>query len=333
MHLSLLIVPIITIYIGSHLSLYDDEEDEYLTMKDATLFPVFASISLISLYLLITYFENFIDYFMTGYIILMGVCSLFFVISHIIHTKGRLKLKLDFDQITLLDLQFGFGEIVSLILAMAILYLYLYTKNWFLSNLIAFSFCIVAIRTIKLDNIVTGMVLLTALFFYDIFWVFKTPVMVTVAKRLDYPIKLLFPRMFVFSIDMILESQEFAMLGLGDIVIPGLFIATCLRYDLHHKGKAYFYTCLGFYTIGLGSAMFASQYYEAAQPALLYISPACILSVLGLALYRGEVPYFVQFKFEKVKESQEPATPTKKIRKMKSYDSIQTDRVLRSRTK
>ena len=32
------------------------------------------------------------------------------------------------------------------------------------------------------------------LFFYDIFWVFCTPVMVSVAKSFDAPIKLLFPR-------------------------------------------------------------------------------------------------------------------------------------------
>ena len=39
-----------------------------------------------------------------------------------------------------------------------------------------------------------GALLLTGLFFYDIFWVFGTPVMVSVAKSLDAPIKLLFPR-------------------------------------------------------------------------------------------------------------------------------------------
>ena len=37
-------------------------------------------------------------------------------------------------------------------------------------------------------------ILLVGLFFYDVFWVFGTPVMVTVAKKLDGPIKLLFPR-------------------------------------------------------------------------------------------------------------------------------------------
>ena len=39
-----------------------------------------------------------------------------------------------------------------------------------------------------------GALLLSGLFFYDIFWVFGTPVMVSVAKSLDAPIKLLFPR-------------------------------------------------------------------------------------------------------------------------------------------
>ena len=33
----------------------------------------------------------------------------------------------------------------------------------------------------------------TGLFFYDIYWVFFTPVMVGVAKNIDGPIKLLFP--------------------------------------------------------------------------------------------------------------------------------------------
>lgn len=35
--------------------------------------------------------------------------------------------------------------------------------------------------------------MLTALFFYDIFFVFGTDVMLTVAKSIDAPIKLLFP--------------------------------------------------------------------------------------------------------------------------------------------
>ena len=82
-----------------------------------------------------------------------------------------------------------------------------------------------------------GALLLSGLFFYDIFWVFGTPVMVTVAKSLDAPIKLLFPRAGAAA-----GESPFAMLGLGDIVIPGIFVALCLRYDAKH-GSRYFRRC------------------------------------------------------------------------------------------
>lgn len=52
--------------------------------------------------------------------------------------------------------------------------------------------------------------------------------MVTVATTLDVPIKLLFPRPGKLDDG----SRALAMLGLGDIVLPGIFIAMALRYDL-----------------------------------------------------------------------------------------------------
>lgn len=64
------------------------------------------------------------------------------------------------------------------------------------------------------------------LFFYDIFWVYGTDVMVTVAKKLDIPIKLLFPYLNNEGV------EKFSMLGLGDIVIPGIFVALCLKFDI-----------------------------------------------------------------------------------------------------
>jgi minor histocompatibility antigen H13 len=64
------------------------------------------------------------------------------------------------------------------------------------------------------------------LFFYDIFFVFGTDVMLTVAKSIDAPIKLLFPK------NLSATPPEFSLLGLGDIVIPGIFVALCLRYDV-----------------------------------------------------------------------------------------------------
>ncbi|OAX77587.1 hypothetical protein ACJ72_08114 [Emergomyces africanus] len=84
----------------------------------------------------------------------------------------------------------------------------------------------------------TGSLVLSALFFYDIYFVFFTPLMVTVAKSLDIPIKLVFPRPAAPGEDPDLVSM--AMLGLGDIVIPGMVIGLALRFDLflYYKAKA-----------------------------------------------------------------------------------------------
>jgi len=46
--------------------------------------------------------------------------------------------------------------------------------------------------------------------------------MVTVATTLDVPIKLVFP-----------HSKRGGMLGLGDVVLPGIFMALALRFDLY----------------------------------------------------------------------------------------------------
>lgn len=62
----------------------------------------------------------------------------------------------------------------------------------------------------------------------DIVMVFGTPMMVTVALKLDGPIKLLFPR---GSTDAATCKPQFSLLGLGDLVIPGLMIALLLRLD------------------------------------------------------------------------------------------------------
>lgn len=50
--------------------------------------------------------------------------------------------------------------------------------------------------------------------------------MLTVAKNVDAPIKLQFPR------DLSTTPPQYSILGLGDIVIPGIFMSLCLRFDV-----------------------------------------------------------------------------------------------------
>jgi minor histocompatibility antigen H13 len=110
--------------------------------------------------------------------------------------------------------------------------------------------------------------------------------MVTVAKGIDAPIKILASKT-PFSSTL---PSDFAMLGLGDIVIPGLVIALCLRFDLARYAKAhstkdvtsrssftkpYFWVGIVSYVLGLATTMGVMHWTRHAQPALLYLSPAC----------------------------------------------------------
>jgi minor histocompatibility antigen H13 len=110
---------------------------------------------------------------------------------------------------------FDYITVGAAVLAVFFTAYYVVTKNWIASNIFGEAFATSAIQLLDLDDFKTGMLLLSGLFVYDIFWVFGTDVMVTVAKNFDAPIKLLFPK------DLWAEKMQFTMLGLGDIVIPG----------------------------------------------------------------------------------------------------------------
>merc|ERR1712200_117981 len=156
------------------------------------------------------------------------------------------------------------------------------------NDLLGMAFAINGVELLHLNNVVTGCILLCGLFFYDIFWVFGTDVMVTVAKSFEAPIKLVFPQ------DLLehgLGATNFAMLGLGDIVIPGIFIALLLRFDNSLKRRSNFYFNVTFiaYLAGLGTPIFVMHFFKHAQPALLYLVPACLGLPTLLALIKGDI--------------------------------------------
>jgi minor histocompatibility antigen H13 len=106
-------------------------------------------------------------------------------------------------------------------------------KPWWLTNLQGFAVSYTALQVMSPTTFVTGSMILSALFCYDIWAVFFTPLMVTVAKNLDQPIKLLFPRPEEPGAEGQPPIRSYSMLGLGDIVLPGLMIGLALRFDLH----------------------------------------------------------------------------------------------------
>ncbi|KAK5687626.1 hypothetical protein LTS10_001766 [Elasticomyces elasticus] len=122
----------------------------------------------------------------------------------------------------------------------ASLYANLIAKPWYLTNLQGFAVCYTAFQMLSPTSFTTGSLLLAGLFCYDVWAVFFTPLMVTVAKNLDQPIKLVFPRPEEAVQKQVqvpflppAPKTQYSMLGLGDIVLPGIMIALALRFDLH----------------------------------------------------------------------------------------------------
>ncbi|CAG8645983.1 30310_t:CDS:2, partial [Racocetra persica] len=125
-------------------------------------------------------------------------------------------------------------------------------------------------------------------------------VMVTVAKSFDAPIKVVWPKQWIgLQPD---EALQFTMLGLGDIVVPGIYVALCLRFDHSNYLKKnpnasrnsafptpYFWNCFTAYILGLVTTIVVMHTFKAAQPALLYLSPACILSVLATGIIKNQL--------------------------------------------
>lgn len=335
---SLVVMALIPIFYGSFRSIGFQKEQkesgeklEPMSRKEAALFPLYASCALVGLYVFFKFFsKEHINLLLSAYFFVLGTISLSSVLSNLVeYFLGRfapnlLKRSSKFhmlftqDEGEIINLNFDTKDIASFIGCAGIGVWYILKKHWIANNLFGFAFAIKAIEYINLNNIVTGCILLCGLFVYDIFWVFGTDVMVTVAKSFDAPIKLIFPQDFL---ENGVYGSQFAMLGLGDIVIPGIFIALLLRFDVSlNRGKnVYFYTSFIAYIVGLLITMLVMVYFKHAQPALLYLVPCCIIFPFTVSLFKGD--FMTLFKYEEhstEEEEEEPAQQQNEAEQKKS---------------
>ncbi|CUV06510.1 unnamed protein product [Cryptosporidium hominis] len=315
------------IYIGSYLSLSQtiidpktgekDRSTESLSRKDAMMFPVISSIALFSLYLAYKFLPVYwVNLLLTSYLFIIGAVALMETILQFISIVIYKCDDICKDtKLIIVDTHFNFfgyfenpddprgheikitiHHLWSLALSLALGIILIITDSWIIHNLFAIAFCIQAISLISIGSFKIGAILLCGLFVYDIFWVFGTDVMVTVAKSFQGPAKLIFPVSF--------DPWKQSILGLGDIVIPGLFISLCLRFDLKdytkkHNQSLYhlissslqtptFCTVLVSYLLGLITTACVMLYFKAAQPALLYLVPFCLISMVLSVVYRNK---------------------------------------------
>ena len=315
---------------------------ETMKQKDAWIFPIMGSAVLFGLYLLFKFFnEKYLNILLHLYFTLIGSFSIGQLIEEKIIEKEPFKsfsekkvfsipkipyLNPEGATVSLLNIvTFSLGLIVGVI--------YFMKKNWILNNILGMAFSIFGIENLTLGEFKVGLILLSLLFFYDIFWVFYTPVMVSVAKKIEGPVKLMFPKLQAAIEEMRKEKgedneyagkpydpREYNMIGLGDIVIPGIYVALMLRFDIYLYKKAkkdiskfgfsfknmkYFLITFIFYNLGIIITLCSMYFFNHAQPALLYLVPCTLISSTFMALITKEIKTLWKFNEEKIDEEED----------------------------
>eukprot|EP00929_Paragymnodinium_shiwhaense_P085088 TRINITY_DN4554_c0_g1_i1.p1 TRINITY_DN4554_c0_g1~~TRINITY_DN4554_c0_g1_i1.p1 ORF type:complete len:527 (+),score=101.08 TRINITY_DN4554_c0_g1_i1:140-1720(+) len=191
------------------------------------------------------------------------------------------------------------AEVLSAVPSLALVVTWVILRNteygWIFQDIIGAGFLCSIQRTLRLPNIKVATVLLSIMFFFDIFWVFISPllfrgksVMVEVAKGggtgESVPMLLRLPPFGE-------EFGSYRMLGFGDIALPGLLISYLRRHDiLSERGgcNGYFVPAVVGYFIGLVATICALTIMRMGQPALLYLVPATLGTSHVLGYMRGE---------------------------------------------
>ena len=333
---------------------------ETMKQKDAWLFPVIGSSVLLGLYLLFKFFnDKYLNILLHIYFTLIGSFSIGQLIEEKIIDKEPFKSLGEQDLFTIPKIPYFNPEgskitklnVCTFAFGLIIGFIYFMKKNWILNNILGMAFSIFGIENLMLGEYKVGLILLSLLFFYDIFWVFYTPVMVSVAKNIEGPVKLMFPKLQA-AIDLIkkekgedheyagkaYDPREYNMIGLGDIVIPGVYVALMLRFDIYLykrakndfskfgfslKNMKYFIITFVFYNLGIIITLSSMYFFNHAQPALLYLVPCTLISSSLLALQQKEFDLLWNFNEEKVDkkdddEDEDDDDDTKETRKEKN---------------
>jgi len=226
--------------------------------------------------------------------------------------------------------RFTIPELVSFFLSVSIVCVWILTGHWLLMDAMGMGLCVAFIAFVRLPSLKVSTLLLMGLLIYDVFWVFfssyifNSNVMVRVATRpADNPVgvmakkfhmnsftgsreppKLSLPGKLIFP--SVNNNGHFSMLGLGDVVMPGLLLCFVLRYDAYKQAQlnsleagvpppnqlnriTYFHCSLIGYFFGLLTATVSSEVFKAAQPALLYLVPFTLLPLLTMAYIKGDL--------------------------------------------
>lgn len=304
--------------VGRHKT--DGAGGETMSMSDALKFPFQASFALLVLYVLFNNVDNglLLKVFKINFAVLGVTCLSAFVVERVPHYAPSLSNDVLVDRKFRVwsedvHLHLTTHSIIAYAVAGVVNLLYLVTDHWTTNNILGIAFTIGGILLLKVPNFKIIFALLWALFFYDIFWVFGSDVMVTVATKFDVPIKLKFPD----------GSGRFSILGLGDMVIPGIIVALSLKFDVDRflqkslpiGGRTpeavanlptpIFYGAFVGYILGIIATIMSMYVFNHPQPALLFLVPGCTLGILTQVVRHGQVMELWRYEAEEAEPEKE----------------------------
>ncbi|XP_010637010.1 signal peptide peptidase-like 2A isoform X2 [Fukomys damarensis] len=279
------------------------QKEDYLTFSPLTvvIFVVICCVMMVLLY----FFYKWLVYVMIAIFCIASAMSLYNCLAALIRRTpcGRCAIACRGKTI---EVRLIF--LSALCMAVAVVWAVFRNENrwaWILQDILGIAFCLNLIKTLKLPNFKSCVVLLGLLLLYDVFFVFITPfitkngesIMVELAagpfgNTEKLPVVIRVPKLTYFSV-MRVCFQPVSILGFGDIIVPGLLIAYCRRFDVQTGSSSIYYISSTIaYAVGMILTFVVLVLMKKGQPALLYLVPCTLITASVVAWRRKEMKKF-----------------------------------------
>ncbi|XP_023579812.1 signal peptide peptidase-like 2A isoform X1 [Octodon degus] len=297
------------------------KKEEYLTFSPLTvvIFVVICCVMMVLLY----FFYKWLVYVMIGIFCLASAMSLYNCLAALIQNIpcGRCAIACRGKSV---EVRLVF--LSALCIAVAVVWAVFRNEDrwaWILQDILGIAFCLNLIKTLKLPNFKSCVILLGLLLLYDVFFVFITPfitkngesIMVELAagpfgntEKNDgnfvegaaqpsaphekLPVVIRVPKLIYFSVLSVCFTPV-SILGFGDIIVPGLLIAYCRRFDVQTGSSSIYYiSSIIAYAVGMVLTFVVLMLMKKGQPALLYLVPCTLITASVVAWRRKEMKKF-----------------------------------------
>ncbi|XP_026374255.1 signal peptide peptidase-like 2A isoform X1 [Ursus americanus] len=279
------------------------KKEEYLTFSPLTvvIFVVVCCVMMVLLY----FFYKWLVYVMIAIFCIASAMSLYNCLAALIR-------KIPCGRCTIMfrgkSIEVRLLFLSGLCIAVAVVWAVFRNEDrwaWILQDVLGIAFCMNLIKTLKLPNFKSCVILLGLLLLYDVFFVFITPfitkngesIMVELAagpfgNNEKLPVVIRVPKLAYFSV-MSVCLMPVSILGFGDIIVPGLLVAYCRRFDVQTGSSSIYYVSSTIaYAVGMILTFVVLVLMKKGQPALLYLVPCTLVTASVVAWRRKEMKKF-----------------------------------------